>query len=119
MYNENKLDEMSMILEYFMTLVPTKPNEGHLVLPNGCTVDYDTTSFLNILLRGDQLTVARVRGTQALRQTEDTAVNHLQGLIPVIEDWHARMSLVKGTGSPYKLKCTIYITIQVTAPTIL
>ena len=41
------------------------------------------------------MTVARVRGTQALRQTEDTAVNRLQGLIPVIEDWHARMALVK------------------------
>ena len=84
-----------MILEYFMTLVPTKPNEDHLVLPNGCTVDYDTTEFFKILLGGDQLTVARVRGTQALRQTEDTAENRLQGLIPVIEDWHARMALVK------------------------
>ena len=58
-------------------------------------MDYDTTEFFKILLGGDQLTVARVRGTQALRQTEDTAVNHLQGLIPVIEDWHARMALVK------------------------
>ena len=84
-----------MTLEYFMTLFPTKPNEDHLVLPNGCTVDYDTTEFFKILLGGDQLTVARVRGTQALRQTEDTAVNRLQGLIPVIEDWHARMALVK------------------------
>lgn len=86
---------MSLILEYFMKLVPTKPSEGHLVLPNGSSVDYDTTIFFKILLGGDQLTVARVRGTQALRQNEDTAVNRLQGLIPVIEDWHARMALIK------------------------
>ncbi len=40
------------------------------------------------------LTAARVRGTQALRQTEDKAVDRLQGLIPVVEDWHTRMALV-------------------------
>ena len=43
---------------------------------------------------GDQLTVARIRGTQALRNTQDKASDHLQGLIPVVEDWHSRMPLV-------------------------
>ena len=40
---------------------------------------------------GDQLTVARVRGIQALWQAQDRPVDRLEGLIPVVEDWHARM----------------------------
>ena len=92
--NESKLDEMSSILEQFMKLVPTEPAEGLHVLPNGSTVPYDNTQFFKILLGGDQLTVARVRGTQALRASEDKAVDRLEGVIPVVEDWHARMTLM-------------------------
>lgn len=94
LHNENKLDEMSVILQHYMTLVPTVPREGQLVLPNGGEIDYDDSQLYKILLGGDQLTAARVRGTQALRQTEDKVVDRLQGLIPVVEDCHTRMALV-------------------------
>ena len=67
LFNENKLDEMGHILEAYMSLVPTVPSGGQLVLPNGSSLEFDNTRFLKILLGGDQLTVARVRGTQALR----------------------------------------------------
>ena len=58
-------------------------------------LEFDNTQFSKILLGGDQLTAARARGTQAIRRTESTPANRLQGLIPVIEDWHVRMSLMK------------------------
>ena len=58
-------------------------------------LEFDNTQFSKILLGGDQLTAARARGTQAIRRTERTPANRLQGLIPVIEDWHVRMSLMK------------------------
>lgn len=93
--NENKLDEMSKILSHFMTMVPTLSDEGKLTLPNGSELEFDNTKFSKILLGGDQLTSARVRGTQALRLSEDKAVDRLEGLIPVTEDWHMRMSLMK------------------------
>ena len=50
-----------------------------------------------ILLGGDQLiiTVARVRGAQALRMSQDKAKDRLEGVVPVDEDWHARMTLMK------------------------
>ena len=32
LHNENKLDEMSKILEHFMTFVPTFPKEGEITL---------------------------------------------------------------------------------------
>ena len=102
--NENKLDEMSIILERFMKFVPTLPKVGTLSLPHGDCVEYDNTKFAKILLGGDQLTVARVRGTQALRKTESKAVNRLEGIAPVTEDWHARMNLVKVY---YNYLCTV------------
>ena len=95
LYNENKLDEMSKILDHLMALVPTLPKTGQLTLPNGSKLDFDNTQFFQVLMGGDQLTVARVRGTQALRQAQDRPVDRLEGLIPVIEDWHARMALVR------------------------
>lgn len=53
-----------------------------------------TPIFFRILLGGDQLTVAHVRGTQALRATEDKAIDRLEGIIPIVADWHARMTLM-------------------------
>lgn len=90
--NENKLDEMSHILEHFMKLVPIIPAEGVHILPNGSEITFDDTHFFRILLGGDQLTVARVHGTQALRATEDKAIDRLEGIIPIVADWHARIN---------------------------
>ena len=94
-YNKNKLDEMSKILDHLMALVPTLPMTGQLTLPNGSSLDFEDTQFVHVFMGGDQLTVARVRGTQALRQAQDRPVDRLEGLIPVVEDWHARMALVR------------------------
>ncbi len=71
------------------------PVEGKHVLPNGNSLAIDNTRFHKILLGGDQFTVARVRGTQALRVSEEKAVDRLEGVIPVVEDWHTRMTLNK------------------------
>ena len=78
-----------------MKLVPTRPCTGHHVLPNGSVLDFDDTRFFPILFGGDMLTSARIRGTQALRSTEDKAVERLEGVVPVTEDWHSRMTLMK------------------------
>lgn len=94
LHNENKLDEMNQILAHFMQFVPTLSKEGELSLPNGGTLSYDDTEFFKLLLGGDQLTAVRIRGTQALRVTQDEAVDRLEGLIPVAEDWHSRMAVV-------------------------
>ena len=101
LYDENKLDEMSKILEHFMTLVPTLPADGHKVLPNGSILEFDDTQFL---IGGDQLTSARIRGTQANRETQDMAIDRLEGLLAVTEDWHSRMALIKVSLFKLKLK---------------
>ena len=46
--------------------------------------------FHGVLLGGDQLTCARIRSSQKIRENSPTgSAARLEGLIPVIEDWHA------------------------------
>lgn len=50
--------------------------------------------FSHVLFGGDQLTVARARGSERVRMNSDNGVSRLEGLIPVIEDWHAKVVLL-------------------------
>ncbi len=94
--NENKLDEMSKIMEEFhKRYIPTHASEGELTLPNGATLSFDNTSFFEILFGGDQLTVARAKGVKNLRLGHETALDRLDGLIPIVEDWHAGVILLE------------------------
>ena len=102
--SENNLNDMSKLLENFHKLVPTHDKEGHLTLPNGEMLDFDDTSFFTVLLGGDQLTVARARGAQAMRASHDRPSDRLEGIIPVVEDWHSRMTLMR------VISCTLAMT---------
>ena len=95
LHDENKLDEMTHVLDHYMQLVPKLEANGFLLLANGEKIEFDDTKFNAKLLGGDQLTVVRVRSTQALRDTLDSATQRYEGLIPVIEDWHARVILLQ------------------------
>ena len=95
LFNENKLDEMGHILNHYMTLVPAVEVEGQTTLPNGKTITFDDTHYFPILFGGDQVTVARVRGVQLLRDTEVKRVDRFEGIVPVVEDWHTRMTVMK------------------------
>lgn len=104
---------MSHILDYYMTLVPTIEMEGHHVLPNGGVLEYDDSRFFSLFIGGDQLTVARIRGVQGLRDTEAKCVDRYEGLCPVVEDWHTRMTLMKvikvGSSLHVKNEVTMYM----------
>jgi len=51
--------------------------------------------YHTILFGGDQLTACRSRAAQAARSNDDTAVGRLEGLTVVVEDWHARLTLMR------------------------
>ena len=93
--NENKLDDMANVLSHYIKLVPKVEAKGQIQLPNGSLVEVDTTQFFPILFGGDQLTIARIRGTQMLRDTQDNRCDRFEGILPVVEDWHSRMTLMK------------------------
>ena len=86
---------MSHVLEHYMQFVPKVEANGFILLPSGEKVEYDDTKFNAKLLGGDQLTAVRVHSAQALRDTLDSATQRFEGLIPVIEDWHARTILLQ------------------------
>ena len=51
--------------------------------------------FHYILFGGDQLTVERSLGSKHERSNERCEIDRLDGLITVIEDWHAKVALLK------------------------
>ena len=42
-----------------------------------------------------QLTVARIRASQGVQFNAENGEERLEGIIPVIEDWHAKMCYMK------------------------
>lgn len=95
MHNENKLDEMCTIMEGLHKYVPSKPITNRIRLESGETLEHHDAALHQILLVGDQLTVARARGAQAIRASHDTNQDRLKGLIPAAADWHTRVILLQ------------------------
>ena len=93
--NENKIDEMAKIMENLQTYVPMKKQTGTMLLPNGSTLEFDDSKTFTLLFGGDQLTVARARAAAALRSNHETVCDWLEGWQLVVEDWHARLTLMK------------------------
>lgn len=85
-------DIMDKIHEY----VPSKHvTESFSLFEGEADVEIDEEFFHQILLGGDQLTVARARGSIAARLDHLTRRERLEGILPVIEDWHAKQCLLK------------------------
>lgn len=93
--NENKLDEMTMIMDHIQQYMPSRSIHTSRTLPNSETFNEDKQYLHRILFGGDQLTVARTRGGIAIRQDHNFAEQKLDGLLPTIEDWHAKQCFLK------------------------
>jgi L1 cell adhesion molecule like protein len=93
--NENKIDEMCDIMEDLHKYVPSLPINEQIVLPNGEKYELCDTDLWQIVFGGDQLTVVRARAAASIRDDHNTSKDKLNGLIPVIEDGHARVTLLK------------------------
>ena len=88
---------MCEVLDELQKYIPTKD----------CVTTYDVlegeqqpievcdSKQYKILTGGDQYSVARYRSAQSVRTNHDLEVERLEGFVPVIEDWHARLTLVK------------------------
>ena len=76
--------------------VPSKPViESFSLFAGESDVEFDDKIFHQILLGGDQLTIARACGSIDALQDHITWRELLEGLLPVIEDWHAKQCLLK------------------------
>lgn len=92
--SEISYDGMVAIMERLHTYVPTVSTPVELQCPNSDDADEPITvmkdDFHYILKGGDQLTVARARGSKRIRSNSLRPLDRLEGLIPVCEDWHTR-----------------------------
>ena len=58
-------------------------------------IDCMEESYHLILFDGDQLTVCCACGEQSACTNDDLSDEQFDSLIPVTEDWHARMALLR------------------------
>ena len=86
---------MCKILDCLHEYVPSTPVPSEVVLDSGETTIHMDYKLTKILLCGDQLTVARAHGAKGMRVNHENAKSCLKGIIPVIEDWHTRLTLMK------------------------
>jgi len=92
--NEAYLVDMSHIMASFNQYVPVEESVTAITL-NGKEFTYDSSRLYQLLFFGDQLTVARARGAAVLREPQNKRLDRLEGFVPAIADWHARMCLVQ------------------------
>ena len=87
---------MVSIMEELHTYVPTIHTRVDVTTAGVSEPDtIDDYQFHCILFGGDQLTAARIRGSQRIRQNFVDKKGQLQGLVPCIEDWHAKVCLLE------------------------
>lgn len=93
--NENEIDGMCRILERLHEYVPKQCETEKVLLEDSVEIEYENYKFCRLVLAGDQLTSARIRGAQALRSHGDNNLEKLNGFVPATMDWHARVTLLK------------------------
>ena len=93
--NENDINGMCRILEKLHEYVPQQSETEKTLLENGIEIEYETYKFCHLVMAGDQLTCARIRGAQAVRSHGDNNLEKLNGFVPATMDWHAKVTLLK------------------------
>ena len=68
--------------------------ETKVVNTSGECVQLRNAIAIPLLFGGDQLTVARARLAKNIRDNSETPTDRFEGLIPVVEDWHAKQALL-------------------------
>ena len=108
LHNESQVDEMCKVLDELSKYIPAKSCTVTHYLPDGeeLTLDEVDCKQYPILTGGDQFSVARYRTAQSVRTNDDSTVGRLKGFVPAIEDWHARLTLVKVKDNFYYIHIT-------------
>ena len=73
--------------------VPTQTNNVTITFAD--TGETLTHYFHPICCSGDQLTIARERTAQSVCHHSENELDRLEGLVPIVDDWHTNMTFVK------------------------
>ena len=101
--NENVLGDMIDILDGLHWYIPRL--QPPMQMLDVCTegghakaVEVKLHNFSSYMpLGGDQLTIARIRGSQSILSNSDNGEERLEGFVPVIENWHTKMCFMEAT----------------------
>ena len=94
--NENKGDEMVEIMSHLHRYVPTvQYAKDHFISSTDQTTQVPKAYLHPILIGGDQLTAARGRGAKKAKVHADSPTSRLEGMVPVAEDWHTKVTLLE------------------------
>ena len=94
--SENNYDDMIDIMDHLHKYVPSlHTTEDVTFHSTGEHAVAHKVDFHPIIFGGDQLTVKRARGGQKIRSNSKTEDHKLGGLVPVAEDWHAKVVLLE------------------------
>lgn len=94
--NENKGSEMVEILTHLHQYIPYKESTKEVRIPSlEETVPEPSAKLTKILFGGDQLTAAKARSAIAAMSNASSPVRRLEGIVPVIEDWHAQVTFLE------------------------
>lgn len=86
------IDIMSHLYQY----VPSKECTNLVYIPSTNEfVQKESALVHQQLFGGDQLTVARARGAITAMANNPTAQTRLEGVVPVVEDWHTVVILLQ------------------------
>ena len=90
--NENKGSDMVEILAHLHQYVPTRDYEEEVYIRSiNETVAVHKSEVRRLLFGGDQLTAARARSALKAMSNATTATKRLEGIVPVVEDWHTQV----------------------------
>ena len=84
---------MMEILEEYKKFVPSKVVKLEEPIPRVETTE--DKLYVTTLVGGDYLSVTRAREAQYIRRTSELKENRLDGMLPVAEDWHAKVCFLE------------------------
>ena len=84
------MEDVVSILTDLHKYVPVL-REEHVITEDGENFTLTADYFHYLLFGGDQLTCARIRSAQRIRENSSSGQGRLEGLLPCIEDWHAKV----------------------------
>ena len=83
---------MTNILTHIQGYVPCKQTEKLLDAEPFTQTDYQ---LFTTLVDGDQLSAARARNCVMIQDNAENNFDKLNGLLPVVEDWHVKVCLIE------------------------
>lgn len=87
---------MVEILAHLQKYVPHKKTTNLVYVPSTeDVVITESAKYQPVLFGGDQLTAARARGAITAMVNHPTPENRLEGIVPVVEDWHVLVVLLE------------------------